>query len=58
MSGAGGKVVSNAIPEALEAIAVQTGGFDASIGRANAGMVQQSLKQVVVSSLHPFSLKV
>ena len=44
MSGAGGKVVSNAIPEALEAIAVQTGGFDASIGRANAGMVQQSLK--------------
>ena len=44
MSGAGGKVVSNAIPEALEAIAVQTGGFDASVGRANAGMVQQSLK--------------
>ncbi|MDD9880322.1 MAG: TonB-dependent receptor [Candidatus Marinimicrobia bacterium] len=44
MSGAGGKVVSNAIPEALEAIAVQVGGFDASIGKANAGMVQQSLK--------------
>ena len=44
MTGAGGKVVSNAIPEALEAIAVQTGGFDASIGNANAGMVQQSLK--------------
>ena len=44
MRGAGGKVVSNAIPEALEAIAVQTGGFDASIGGANAGMVQQSLK--------------
>ena len=44
MSGASGKVVSNAIPEALEAIAVQVGGFDASIGKANAGMVQQSLK--------------
>ena len=44
MTGAGGKVVSNAIPEALEAIAVQTGGFDASVGNANAGMVQQSLK--------------
>jgi len=44
MAGAGGKVVSNAIPEALEAIAVQTGGFDASVGRATAGIVQQSLK--------------
>ena len=44
MSGASGKVVSNAIPEALEAIAVQVGGFDASIGKANAGMIQQSLK--------------
>ena len=44
MSGAGGKVVSNAIPEALETIAVQVGGFDASIGKANAGMIQQSLK--------------
>ncbi|MBC8344741.1 MAG: TonB-dependent receptor [Candidatus Marinimicrobia bacterium] len=45
MTGAGAnRVVSNAIPEALEAIAVQTGGFDASIGKANAGMVQQSLK--------------
>ena len=44
MTGAGGKVVSNAIPEALEAIAVQTGGFDASVGKANAGIVQQSLK--------------
>lgn len=44
MTGAGGKVVSNAIPEALEAIAVQVGGFDASIGKANAGMIQQSLK--------------
>ena len=44
MTGAGGKVVSNAIPEALEAIAVQVGGYDASVGKANAGMVQQSLK--------------
>jgi len=44
MVGAAGKVVSNAIPEALEAIAVQTGGFDASVGKANAGIVQQSLK--------------
>ena len=44
MAGAGGKVVSNAIPEALETIAVQTGGFDASVGKANAGVVQQSLK--------------
>ncbi len=45
MTGAGAnRVVSNAIPEALEAIAVQTGGFDASVGKANAGMIQQSLK--------------
>jgi hypothetical protein len=44
MTGAGGKVVSNAIPEALEAVAVQVGGYDASIGNANGGMVQQSLK--------------
>ncbi len=44
MSGAGGKVVSNAIPEALEALAVQVGGYDASVGKANAGLVQQSLK--------------
>jgi hypothetical protein len=44
MSGASGKVVSNAIPEALENIAVQVGGFDASVGKANAGMVQQSLR--------------
>jgi hypothetical protein len=44
MSGASGKVVSNAIPEALEIIAVQVGGFDASIGKANAGLVQQSLR--------------
>ena len=45
MTGAGAnRVVSNAIPEALEAIAVQTGGFDASVGKANAGIIQQSLK--------------
>jgi len=44
MSGASGKVVSNAIPEALEAIAVQVGGYDASVGKANAGLVQQSLR--------------
>jgi len=44
MTGAGGKVVSNAIPEALEAVAVQVGGYDASIGNANGGMVSQSLK--------------
>ncbi|HJL71709.1 MAG TPA: TonB-dependent receptor, partial [Candidatus Poseidoniia archaeon] len=45
MTGAGAnRVVSNAIPEALETIAVQTGGFDASVGKANAGVVQQSLK--------------
>ena len=45
MTGAGAnRVVSNAIPEALEALAVQTGGFDASVGKANAGIVQQSLK--------------
>ena len=44
MTGASGKVVSNAIPEALEAVAVQVGGYDASIGNANGGMVQQSLK--------------
>ena len=44
MTGAGGKVASNAIPEALEAVAVQVGGYDASIGNANGGMVQQSLK--------------
>ena len=41
MTGAGGKVVSNAIPEALEAVAVQVGGYDASIGNANGGMVHQ-----------------
>ncbi len=44
MSGGGGQNLVTVIPEAVEQLRIQSGGYSADLGGANAGIVQRTLK--------------